>query len=170
MMISFQYLPLYSTAVLNGAFWTPSSALRSGVAKTEVDGDNKTKGRTRSVQCFQARVHVQSPTAAPVSLPQWPCWPTSRGAAVSTEQRRKLPNPWHKSRCRAQQLGNRHRRKALAIFKWSMKMSCDLWMLANYKVKISSGKPGTEDWEWIHSYVASASCPLQSQGDIHLGF
>lgn len=87
---------LYSTAVLNGVFQTPPSALRWEVAKAEADRDNKTKERTRSVQCSQARVHMQSPIAAPVSLPWYPGWSTSRGAAVSPEQRRKLPNPWHK--------------------------------------------------------------------------
>jgi len=86
------------------------------VAKTggQMGAARRKKGQGFYSAGSQARLHMQPPISAPVLLQLYQQRSSSQ---QSTQQRTKLPNTWHKPRLRDQQLGKRHRGKAMAIFK-----------------------------------------------------
>lgn len=83
MMMSFQYLPLHSTAGLNGVFQIPSSALRSERLQRQ-------RGRwgrqdKRKDEVFTMQAHKPDYTCNLLFQFQYYYSSTSRGASVSSE-------------------------------------------------------------------------------------
>lgn len=82
-MMSFQYLPLYSTAGLNGVFQTLSSDLGS-------EGLQRQRGRwgqqdKRKDKVSMTQAHKPDYTRSLLLQFQYYCGSTSRGAAISSE-------------------------------------------------------------------------------------
>lgn len=82
----------------------------------EANEEDKTKERTKFLRrrLTSQGTHATSYFSSSITtvLPA-----EEHQSAVSVQQRTNLPHTWHKSRHRGQQLGKRHRRKAVAIFK-----------------------------------------------------